>query len=66
MEEEAEKEIEDEDMKRRQSEEWLSVLQMRIKTLNDALGRRKNALQKEKIKMNYLVFNLLFIFLIFQ
>jgi hypothetical protein len=39
MEEEAGEEIEDEDMKRRQSEEWLSVLKIRIKTLNDALGR---------------------------
>jgi hypothetical protein len=51
MEEEAEKGIEDEDMKRRQSEEWLSVLQMRIKTLNDALGRLiKCAPERKKLK----------------
>jgi hypothetical protein len=40
MKEEAEEKIEDEYKKRRQSEEWLSVLQMRIKTLNDTLGKR--------------------------
>ncbi len=61
MEEEAREEIEDDDLKRRQSEEWLSVLQMRIKTLNDALGRLiKCAQERRNKKLNYLCFKLSF------